>query len=241
MGHLVEEPRIIDPVTEAAAAISEQPDALSTVEEIVQQAQRCLPEFEHVALSLVGKDGKLDTLAATTDTTRAFDALQSEAGDGPCVEASRTDGLVTVRDARHEQRWPKYISAALLVGLRSQLGVRLRSDPALCLNLYSTSHDEIDSGSIGVAEHFAIHAGIALGHLRTEEQFRTAIGTRTTIGTAVGIIIERYGLTQSEAFAYLVRQSSTQNRKMRLIAADLLQETELDLRAKREARPQPDW
>jgi GAF domain-containing protein len=232
----VEGPRALDAVTEAAAAINEQTDALATVEQIVKQAQRCLPEFEHVALSLVGKDGKLDTLAATTDTTRAFDALQSEVGTGPCVEASRTDGLVTVRDARHEQRWPDYIKPALSLGLRSQLGVRLQSEPSLCLNLYSTSHDAIDSGSIGVAEHFAIHAGIALGHLRNEEQFRTAIGTRTTIGTAVGIIIERYGLTQAEAFAYLVRQSSTQNRKLRLVSADLLVETEQDIAAKRHVR-----
>ena len=237
MAHLVEEPQTLDAVTQAAATINEQPDALATVEAIVQQARRCLPEFEHVGLSLIGEDGKLDTLAATTDTTRAFDALQSEAGSGPCVEASRTDGLVTVRDARREQRWPGYISAALPMGLRSQLGVRLSSDPALCLNLYSTSHDAIDSGSIGVAEHFAVHAGIALGHVRTEEQFRTAIGTRTTISTAVGIVMERYGLTQSEAFAYLVRQSSTQNRKLRVIAADQLAETELGItRSRNNAR-----
>jgi GAF domain-containing protein len=229
----MEVPRTLDVVTAAVAAIHEQSDALATVEEIVVQAQRCLPEFEHVGLSLVSKDGKLDTLAATTDTTRAFDALQSEAGDGPCVAAAQTDGIVTVRNARHEQRWAPYIIAALRLGLRSQLGVRLHSDPPLCLNLYSTSEDEIDSGSIGVAETFAVHAGIALGHLRTEEQYRTAIGTRTTIGTAVGIVMERHQLTQSEAFAYLVRQSSTQNRKVRLIATDLLQETEQAVTARR--------
>ena len=236
-GTLMGEKRALDAVTQAAAAIDKQPDALATVEEIVQQAQRCLPEFEHVGLSLVGTDGKLDTLAATTDTTRAFDDLQSEAGTGPCVEASRTDGLVIVRDSRHEQRWPAYISAALSLGLRSELGVRLQSEPALCLNLYSTSHAEIDSGSIGVAEHFAVHAGIALGRLRVEEQFRTAIGTRTTIGNAVGILMERYGLGQAEAFAYLVRRSSAENRKLRNIASDLLHETEVANLAKRSKGP----
>lgn len=234
----MEEGRALEAVTQAAAAIDEQQDALATVEEIVQQAHRCLPEFQHVGLSLVGTDGKLDTLAATTDTTRAFDGLQSEAGTGPSVEASRTDGLVIVRDARHEQRWPAYIGAALPLGLRSELGVRLQSEPALCLNLYSTSHAEIDSGSIGVAEHFAVHAGIALGRLRVEEQFRTAIGTRTTIGNAVGILMERHGLTQADAFAYLVRKSSVANRKLRNIAADVLRETEAANRARRAEGPQ---
>ncbi len=38
--------------------------------------------------------------------------------------------------------------------------------------------------------------------------------------------MERYGLSQSEAFANLMRQSSTQNQKLRLVAKDLVEHTE---------------
>jgi hypothetical protein len=169
----------------------------------------------------------MQTLAASTDLARAFDAMQAEAREGPGIDAT-TDEVVAVPDARREQRWPTYIGKAFAQGLLSQLGLRLPSgrNGTICLNLHSTTHEGIDAGSIGVAEHFAVHVGIALDHLEIEEQLRTAIGTRTVIGTAVGIVMERYGLSQASAFEYLVRRSSTENRKLRLVASDLVHTAE---------------
>jgi hypothetical protein len=210
-------------VVQATAGIHAQPDRMATLEEIVSQARRCLPEFEHVSVSRIHSDDTLETLVAGTDLVRSFDQAQSDARQGPCIEAT-DDDLVVVRDARHEQRWPAYISVATRLGLLSQIGVRLRSDAhgVICLNLHSTTHADIDAGSVGVAEHFGVHAGLALGHVLKEEQLSTAIGTRTAIGTAVGIMMERYGMTQAAAFNYLLRQSSTENRKLRLVASEVV-------------------
>lgn len=214
-------------VAEATAAIHAQPDRMATLEEIVSQARRCLPEFEHVSVSRIHSDDTLETLVAGTELARKFDQAQSAARQGPCIEAT-DDDLVVVRDARHEQRWPAYISVATRLGLLSQLGVRLRSDAhgVICLNLHSTTHADVDAGSVGVAEHFGVHAGLALGHVLKKEQLSTAIGTRTVIGTAVGIMMERYGMTQAAAFNYLLRQSSTENRKVRLVASDVVSAVE---------------
>ncbi len=222
------EPDALGAVTKAAVAIETQADIVATLDEIVRQARRCLPEFEHVTLSRVTSELALETLAATTDLAREFDVVQSDAREGPCVTASVEDEVVAVRDAEHEQRWPHYISKAVARGLRSQLGVRLHSDSQgwVCLNLHSTTHEDIEAGSIGVAEHFAVHAGLALGHMRKAEQMHTAIGSRTIIGTAIGITMERFGLSQADAFAYLVRQASETNRKVRLIASDLVEHAE---------------
>jgi GAF domain-containing protein len=215
-------------VAEAATAFRAQPDLEATLIEIVSQARRCLPEFEHVSVSRHGEGQRVETLGATTDTARELDRLQGETNEGPCVDAMTADEVVTMQNADHEQRWPHYVRHALELGLRSQLGVRLRSSKhgVVGLNLYSTSHDEIEPGSVGVAEHFAVHAGIALGHIREEEQLRTAIGTRTVIGTAVGIVMERFGLSRDQAFSYLVRQSSSANRKLRELAREMVEETE---------------
>jgi hypothetical protein len=210
-------------VVRAAAAVHAQADSSATLAEIVWQARRCLPEFEHVSVSRIHPDNTLETLAAGTDLARSFDQVQSSARQGPCIEAT-DDDLVVVRDARHEQRWPVYISQATKLGLLSQIGVRLRSDThgIICLNLHSTTHTDIDAGSVGVAEHFGVHAGLALGHVLKAEQLNTAIGTRTVIGAAVGIMMERYGLTQAAAFSFLLRQASTENRKVRLIASEVV-------------------
>lgn len=217
-------------MSEAAAAINSRPDASTTLQEIVTQARRCLPEFEHVSIVRVCPAQTLETLAATTDLTRAFDALQSDSREGPCIAATTDDEVVVVPRAQDEQRWPTYVGKALGLGLRSQLGVRLlsTSNGVICLNLHSTTHDDIDAGSTGVAEHFAVHAGIALGHVEAEEQLHTAIGTRTIIGTAIGILMERYHLNQATAFEHLVRLSSTENRKVRLVASDIVAERERD-------------
>jgi hypothetical protein len=218
---------LLGAVAKAAEVIESKPDRPTKLVEIVAQAQRCLPEFAHVTVSRVCPSPGMETLAASTELARAFDAMQAEAREGPCIDAT-TDEVVVVPDARRERRWPTYIGKAFAHGLLSQLGLRLRSDRngTICLNLHSTTHEGMDAGSIGVAEHFAVHAGIALDHLEIEEQLRTAIGTRTVIGTAVGIVMERYGLSQASAFDYLVRRSSTENRKLRLVASDLVHTAE---------------
>ena len=174
-------------------------------------------------------------MAASTDLAAQSDALQDQTRQGPCVDAGLEDETVVVKNAPHGQRWPDYMRLAVELGLRSQIGVRLQGQGKrlIGLNLYSTSHEEFDPGSVGLAEHFAVHAGLALGQVRREEQLRTAVGTRTMIGTAVGVVMERYKLSQSEAFAYLVRQSSSQNQKLRVVAKDFVEDTE---RISREAR-----
>ncbi|WP_165807191.1 GAF and ANTAR domain-containing protein [Nocardioides currus] len=217
--------KALESLSSASLAISQHRTHADVLQEVVDQAALCLPEFEHVSISLILPDRQLDTLAATTDLARELDRAQSEARGGPCVEAGRLDEVMLVDDARHEQRWPRYIEAALALGLRSQLGIKLSSDTrgAICLNLHSTTHDDLDAGSVGVAEHFAVHAALALGHARASDQLKTAVGTRTIIGTAIGIVMERYGLGQDQAFKYLVRLGSDQNRKLRVVAQELVQ------------------
>ena len=81
-------------VKDAARAMGTPQDATATLEEIVIQARRCLPEFEHVSVSRICPEGTLQTLAATTDLARALDAAQSEACEGPVRRGrgARRDG-----------------------------------------------------------------------------------------------------------------------------------------------------
>ena len=65
-----------------------------------------------------------------------------------------------------------------------------------------------------------------LGSLKCDcrEQLDTALQTRKLIGQATGIVMQRYGLNEHRAFAYLVRVSSTSNTKLHDIAAHLVAE-----------------
>jgi ANTAR domain len=54
------------------------------------------------------------------------------------------------------------------------------------------------------------------------EQLERGLSSRTVIGQAQGILIERHQVTPDEAFGILVQASQTSNRKLREVAADLV-------------------
>jgi AmiR/NasT family two-component response regulator len=68
------------------------------------------------------------------------------------------------------------------------------------------------------------------------EQLTEAVEHRTTIGIAIGMLMERFDFDHAEAFAYLRRCSQGQNRKLYDICSDftatrLLPQTGADRRS----------
>ena len=108
------------------------------------------------------------------------------------------------------------------------------------LNLASTQTDAIVAAARAVAymlEQLAIslgsHAdgeapgpdGLAKRWEALHEenrQLREALDSRTCIERAKGLLMGRYGCTEQDAFALLVNAARHQQRKVRLIASDLL-------------------
>ena len=88
--------------------------------------------------------------------------------------------------------------------------------------MYSTSSDTIDPDAVHMAELFAAHAALALGHARREEQLSAALATRKVIGQAIGILMERHALKEDAAFVYLTRVSSHTNVKLRTVAQEIV-------------------
>jgi len=58
------------------------------------------------------------------------------------------------------------------------------------------------------------------------EGLRRALETRTTIGQAVGIVMNERSLTAEEAFTHLVELSSHSNTKLRDVAASIVTQAE---------------
>jgi len=78
---------------------------------------------------------------------------------------------------------------------------------------------------VQIAELFATQAGALLGYAGQVEQLTEALHTRTDIGTAVGIIMERYSIDSHRAFAFLARNSQTRNIKVRVLAQHIIDGT----------------
>jgi len=223
-------------LSEAVRTVGKSTSVEEMLETIVNTAQLSLPGFEHVGISTIDKRGNIETRAQTGELVKQLDDLQYGLGEGPCVDTLRTADLVEVPRIRHDQRWPRYVPAAVELGLKSQFAVKLYLDEQGTLgglNIYSTSSEEIDDEVPVLAELFATHAALALGKVRELTNLNAALQSRELIGKALGLIMATHQLDEKGAFGYLARISSTSNVKMRDLAARLLEEHERGLGAAR--------
>jgi len=233
------DPAVSSTLLRAARALTDFRTLAGTLDAIVHATRDTVPGFDHVGISVLHRDGTIETQAATTPFARVNDSLQYELGEGPCMQALVGDGIVIVEHAATEERWPAYMARALETGLQAQMGLQLYNHEGVLgsLNLYSIESETIDEEAPMIAELFAAHAAIALGHVREVGQLRDALSTRKVIGQAIGVIMERYGMGEDRAFQYLVRASSTSNTKLRDVAHELVGQTPRSTGREAGARP----
>jgi transcriptional regulator with GAF, ATPase, and Fis domain len=218
--------QIADAIRRVARAVNAPNDLQAQLDTIVAVARDSMPEIDHAGVSVAHRDGTVETKAATGDLVHQLDQLQYSLGEGPCLHAIEAEPMVVVEQVWKETRWPRFINGARELGLRSQMGLRLYVDERTRggLNLYSTSCDTIDPETTHLAELFASHAALAMGRAWTAENLNAALASRTTIGVALGIVMERYGMDQDRAFRYLTRVASSSETKLRQVAAHLVEE-----------------
>jgi GAF domain-containing protein len=225
-------------LAESARAINAPESLDETLDAIVGATLVSVPGFDHVGISILHRDGRIETKAATDQVVWELDDLQYRIDEGPCVSAIREGRVVSVPDIRHEQRWSRFVPEAVArTGLQAQLAVNLHvNDQALGgLNLYSTRAASIEPDAVQAAELFATHAALALARARRESDLNQAIVTRQEIGMAIGLTMARFSLDNERAFQFLVRASSTSQIKMRDIAREIVREANEQRRP--EARP----
>jgi hypothetical protein len=222
-----DKPHFAAALAEAARTINRPQSVEETLAAIAHSARANIPGIDEAGISLVHADGRVETMAATGDLVHRLDGLQYDLSEGPCVSSLSEEPVIVVGPLRHSQRWPRYVPQAVANGLRSQIALRLYVDDDGTLgglNLYSTTQEDIAPDAPQIAELFAAQAAVALGHAQETHHLNEALLTRQLIGQAVGILIERYGLDEQGAFAFLTRLSSHSNTKIRVIAAQLVEE-----------------
>ena len=215
---------IAQALIEASRVMNAPPTLDETLEAITSAALATVPGFTHVGISITHRDGTIETKSATDQLVWELDQVQYSLREGPCYDSIRGGGVTVVENARHDQRWPRYMPEAVRRGLRAQLAVGLYADGSSLggLNLYSTEAERVEEDAIGIAELFAAQASIALGRSRQEFQLNEALQSRKIIGQALGLIMQKYQVDEDRAFQFLMRASSTGNVKLRDVAAELV-------------------
>jgi transcriptional regulator with GAF, ATPase, and Fis domain len=207
-----------------ARSIGSPRDVAKTLASIASAAAEAVPGVEHASVSVVDSEKQLQTLIPTDDFVAEADKLQCALGEGPCLDAALGEPVVRSDDLRREVRWPKYAPKAADMGVGAQLALHLYDQDHSYggLNLYYGRPGSITTDSADIAELFAMHAALVMGHAREIESLKKALATRKVIGAAIGIIMERYELDEDRAFEFLVRVSQTGNVKLRAVAEEIV-------------------
>lgn len=211
-------------LAEVAREMNSQYDLPSTLDAIVRAAQRSLAAVGHVGISLVQRDGSIETVAATSRLVWDLDALQYTLREGPCYDAIRSNGVFVAEDLTCDERWPRFAPRAAEYGVMSQMGLRLSTESQTqgALNLYSARVGGIDADQRHLAELLATHAALAIDRASREDDLHAAVSTRKMIGQAIGIVMERYQLDENLAFQLLIRLSSQSKVELSEIAQALV-------------------
>jgi GAF domain-containing protein len=213
---------------ESSSSTAGESARTAALEDLVRSAADNIPGVDFASVTLRSSKGRsLQTVAATDQLAHQADELQYKLNEGPCYAAVTDERLVLVNDLWTSSDFPRYGSEAVDIGLGSQLAVQLLHDDGqqAGLNLYAHRREAFDRSTIQLAELFATQAAAILQFATQVEQLEEALHTRTDIGIAVGIAMERYGIDRDRAFSFLVRNSNQRNQKLRALAHELIDGT----------------
>lgn len=197
---------------------------------IVELAVQVVEGVDGASVSVFQRAGPgFHTSNASSPTIRSIDEAQYEKAEGPCVEAIRTAGEVTV--SLPIGRWPAFARRAAEEGIASVSSLPLiaAEQTVGALNLYSTSERELGGDALMAGRALAAQAALVLTNAAaltlaelTNQQLREALQTRDMIGQAKGILMARQRIDPDGAFDILRRASQRTNRKLRDVAADIV-------------------
>jgi GAF domain-containing protein len=214
---------------------SEQRALEAALRGLADSAAGNIPGADFASITVARPDETLHTAAATDPLAQHTDAIQYELREGPCYAAVTDERLVLVNDLAASSEFPRYGPRAAELGIGSQAAIQLSHNGEKAgLNLYSRTPRAFDRSTVQVAELFATQAGALLQYAEQVEQLSEALHTRTDIGTAVGIVMERYHLDKDRAFAFMVRNSNQRNIKIRSLAQQIIAGTQASIAVREE-------
>jgi GAF domain-containing protein len=205
-------------------------DLAEVLGEITTIARRAMPGSQATSITLIRND-KPFTVAHDGQMALDADELQYQRDYGPCVDAGRSGQLFIIKDMQTEQRWRDYPKDTAQHGIGSSLSVPLPFQAATigALNNYSTRTDAFGEDDVALGEEvaswvaFAVANASAAASMAEEAvNMRAAMVTRGAIEQAKGILMERYKVTDDQAFNLLSTSSQHSGRKLREVAQDLV-------------------
>lgn len=138
-----------------------------------------------------------------------------------------------IPDITAEDRWPDYTALVIDRGFRSVLGVPLNAfgQTIGVINIYRDTAGEWTDEDLASAQILAamgagyiVNANQLKAQHTLAEQLHAAIDSRDLIGQAKGIVMAQSGVASDEASQILRQRSQAENRKLRELAQELVEQ-----------------
>jgi GAF domain-containing protein len=216
-------PGTADEFAEIAAALHDSETFEETVDKVIEYALKAVGG-DYAGVVFVRR-GQVETIACTAPLVTELNELQMQLENGPDLALAHYRRSILVDDTRTDARWPGWAKAAADAGVRSMVGGRLyvSGDVTGSLNVYAAQPGIFSDEDQAVAQVLARHAAIALTTVEEQSGLLRALDSRKLIGMAEGILMERFGLDDDQAFDVLRRYSQTRNTKLRAVAQTVVE------------------
>ena len=225
----------IDPQMLASSLLRLGSGARDDISTAVDEAVRACAAIFAVSgsgLMVIDEIGDLRYVAASDDRSRVLETVQTEVGEGPCVEALVRNDVVAADDLHTDRRWPAVTPTLIEHGMVAVLGcpLRLGGVPVGTLDVYRDEPHHWDESERAALTRYTDVIEVTLtsalaAHRAGElaDQLQYALDYRIVIERAVGYLMAQHGMDAAHAFDRLRRTARDQRRKVAEVAQELLE------------------
>lgn len=218
---------VAEALAELTGVLVDDGDLEALLQRVAELSLRTVADCAAASVTLIDPPGPR-TVAATGPLALELDQVQYDADEGPCLDSARLLQTHALDLSEADDRWPDFADGAARLGVTAFLATPLvaggRSVGAL--NLFSTTAGGFEEVDGALVDLFCARASVALANRRlylsaiaTAEQLTEAMRSRAVIEQAKGVLMARGGLDADTAFRALTARSQRENRKLRDVAA----------------------
>jgi GAF domain-containing protein len=209
----------------------EDDDLETTLQRYVDRVVRTVDGCQHASITIDSKGGP-ETVAGGSEPLLTYPGGLGGDEPSPVLEVLRYREPRRLPDVGTDERWPEFGARMAKAGYHSALALPLdtRTEPAAAFVLFSREPDRFADTSYDLVLLFALQAGVVLDNasLYQDSQnlvrhLREALGTRSVIGQAQGLLMHRHGYDVAAAFTALRTASQNHNTKLREVARILVE------------------
>lgn len=191
---------------------------------ICRTAVEIIPGADHACISTLHANQQLLTRATSDDVARRMDELESEAHEGPCLDAITEDSVQHDPNISRDSKWPRLAELTLtLTPVRGMVAYQLLEGLSgrAALNVFSDTPGALTQEAVDVGVILAAFTSVALAAVARQavaENLRLGLQSNREIGKAMGLLMAAHQVDDDEAFQILRSASSRTNTKLAALA-----------------------